>query len=255
MLGQKFEKVPWTIQQTFLGILFTLVPWIVLALLLSSFKGQSTHIARLPFQVDLLNAFVIFFFSVLVEAAFLIAPLYFARRAVHAQEEPHQSVADVLGLRAFNPRKALPAIILLFLAFLAINGVYQYVITVFHLNLQTNDQAIFDQSRVAPITTYATLIASVVAAPFCEEMFFRSFVFMGFRRGMPLVGAIILSSLVFAVAHADPGSFVVLFFIGLALAFLRWYTRSLWPGIILHLLNNGVGAILIILAMQGIMRP
>ena len=69
---------------------------------------------------------------------------------------------------------------------------------------------------------------------------------------MSLVWAIVLSALIFGVAHADPGSFVVLFFIGLALAFVRWRTDSLWPGILLHMLNNGIAALLIVLAMHGI---
>ncbi len=145
-------------------------------------------------------------------------------------------------------------IIVLFITFYFINGLYQYVITVFHLNLQTNDQALLQQSKDAPLTTYATLLASVLVAPFCEETFFRGFVFAGFLGRMPIAVAIVLSALFFAVAHADPGSFAVLFFIGLALAFIRWRTCSLWPGILLHLLNNGVGALVIVLIMTGVIR-
>jgi len=85
-------------------------------------------------------------------------------------------------------------------------------------------------------------------------VFFRGFVFPGLRRAMPVGWAIVLSSLLFAVAHADPGSFAVLFIIGLALAFLRWRTGSIWPGMILHMLNNGIGAVSIILVMQGAMH-
>jgi membrane protease YdiL (CAAX protease family) len=41
----------------------------------------------------------------------------------------------------------------------------------------------------------------------------------------------------------------VLFVIGLALAFLRWRTRSIWPGMALHFLNNFVGALQIFLVL------
>ena len=136
-------------------------------------------------------------------------------------------------------------------AIFAVNFLYSYVITTFHLNLQTNDQVILERSKQAPLTIYATLFAAVFIAPFCEEVFFRGFVFPGLRRAMPVGWAIMLSSLLFAVAHADPGSFAVLFIIGLALAFLRWRTGSIWPGMILHMLNNGIGAVSIILVMQG----
>jgi membrane protease YdiL (CAAX protease family) len=67
--------------------------------------------------------------------------------------------------------------------------------------------------------------------------------------------AIVISSLLFAVTHADPGSFLVLFLIGLALAFLRWHTNSIWPGIVLHTFNNSLAALVIILSMNGAIKP
>lgn len=261
MLEQKFdsvEQVPWTIQQTFLGIFFTLVPWIALAIALGSLNASTRPARSIPLtpQQDLLNAITTFILSTLIEAAFLIGPFYFANRVFRnipsLQRRP--MIWNALGFRRFDVSTALGWIFALFLAVLAINVLYQYILTTFHLNLQTNDQFILQRSKDAPLTTYATLIVSVLVAPFCEEIFFRSFVFMGLLRGMSLVGAIIFSGLIFAVAHADVGSFAVLFFIGLALAFLRWRTRSIWPCMILHALNNGTGVLLIVLTMQGVIR-
>ncbi|GAC1389023.1 MAG: hypothetical protein NVSMB38_01630 [Ktedonobacteraceae bacterium] len=251
---QKLEQTPWTLRQTLSGIFFTLVPWVILAFSLSNLNGKPTQAHRLSPQADLTNAIVVFFFSILVEGAFLIAPFYFANRTVSTFGDRRRSIFYSLGFRRFQWLNAVGMILLLFMAFYLVNGLYQYVITTFHLNLQTNDQVILQQSKDAPFTTYATLIASVLVAPICEETFFRGFVFTGFLNGMPVVVAIILSALLFAVAHADPGSFAVLFFIGLALAFIRWRTRSLWPGILLHLLNNGVGALVIVLVMTGVLR-
>ncbi len=256
MVEQKLEQTPWSLRQTLIGASLTLVPWIILALglagLNSSAKPAQPH--HLSPQADLVSAIVTFFFSVLVEGAFLIAPLYYANRTVSAFGNHRRSVLNALGFRRFQWLGALGMIVVLFLAFYLINGFYQYVITVFHLNLQTNDQVILQQSKEAPLTTYATLIASVLVAPICEETFFRSFVFTGFLNRMPVVVAILLSSLLFAIAHADLGSFAVLFFIGLALAFVRWRTRSIWPGILLHLLNNGIGALVIVLVMHGVLK-
>jgi membrane protease YdiL (CAAX protease family) len=251
LLEQKFDTVPWTIRQTFLGILFTLVPWIALAVGLSFLNTRAPRAKPLPPQLDLSNAIIIFIFSSLIEAAFLIAPFYFARRTMRTSE-PRQSAGKALGLRKFAAGPALLWIVLLFVVVIVINVLYQDIIVNFHLPIQTNDQLILDQAKNEPLTVYATLLASVLVAPFCEEIFFRGFVFMGLLRGMPLVWAVVFSALIFAVAHADPGSFAVLFCIGLALAFLRWRTRSLWPSIVLHLLNNGIGALLIILTMHGI---
>jgi membrane protease YdiL (CAAX protease family) len=61
---------------------------------------------------------------------------------------------------------------------------------------------------------------------------------MGIARSMPIWVAIVVSSLLFGVAHADLGSLAPLVAIGLLLGVVRWKTRSLWPSIFLHTLNN-----------------
>lgn len=255
MVEQKVDEVPWTIQQTFLGILLTLVPWIALAIGLASLNGNAARTTPLPPQVDAMNAVFVLIFSALIEGAFLIAPLYFAMRSYRSLPNKWRLAFQALGFRDFPVGRTLAWIVVLILAILAVDNVYQYVITVLHLHLQTNDQVLLKQSKLAPLTTYATLLVAVFVAPFCEETFFRSFVFIGFKRAMPLIWAILFSALVFGVAHADVGSFAVLFVIGLALALLRWRTRSIWPGMILHALNNAIAALAVVFAMQGILHP
>lgn len=253
-LDEKREQVPWTLQQTITGVLLTLVPWIALALWLASLNSGPGRTTPLPPQFDLANAIVVFIFSSLIEAAFLIAPLTIVLRIFKGYAHQWRHAWQALGLRGFQVGRALSWVIMLFVAIYAINQAYEGLILAFHWHIQTNDQTLLQSAKYAPLTTYATLLASVVVAPFCEEVFFRGFVFMGLLRGMPLGWAIVLSALIFAIAHADPGSFAVLFIIGLALAFLRWRTRSLWPGMLLHLLNNALGALLIVLVMQGVIH-
>ncbi len=256
VVEQKLEQTPWSLRQTLIGTFSTLIPWIILALSLANLNSgaKTTQPRHLSPQEDLTSAIITFLFSALVEAAFLIAPIYYARRTAPTFDNSRRSALNALGFRRFQWMSTVGTIAFLFLSFYLINGFYQYIITVFHLNLQTNDQVILQQSKAAPLTTYATLIASVLVAPICEETFFRSFIFAGFLNRMPLGVAMLLSSLLFAVAHADLGSFAVLFFIGLALALIRWHTRSIWPGILLHLLNNGVGALVIVLVINGVLK-
>ena len=248
---QQPDETPWTIQQTFLGIILTIVPWVVLSIALNAIGGKPVHNTPLSLQADLAAAIITFIFSSLVEGAFLIAPLYFANRAFRSIARHTQLALQALGFRRFNASVVFSWIVLLLLVILAANFLYSYLIQTFHLPLQTNDQLLLMYSKNAPLTTYATLLVAVLVAPVCEEVFFRGFVFPGLLGGMPVGWAIVLSSLIFAVAHADPGSFIVLFIIGLALAFLRWRTKSIWPCILLHALNNGVAALAIVLAMRG----
>ncbi len=255
--GDPLEKdqAPWTIRQTFTGILLTLVPWIVLAFLLDNIGGGKTsNTGTLTPQQDLVAAIITLIFSTIIEAAFLIAPFYYANAVFRGIAHHTKLSLKALGFRKFSVGTTFFWIVVLIIAILAVNNIYQYLITAFHLNLQTNDQVLLAESKKAPLTTYATLLVAVFVAPFCEEIFFRGFVFQGLRRGMPAGWAILFSALIFGVAHADPGSFAVLFIIGLALAFLRWRTKSIWPGMMLHMLNNGIGAIVIVLYIQGIMH-
>jgi len=248
------DIAPWTTQQTFFGTLITLIPWIVLTLILSTLNGSVNITTPLSPQVDLTGAIITIIFSALIEGAFLIAPFYYAN-AAYRTITPHLRLAlQALGFRRFRFGNALFWVIVLMIVIFGVNTFYSYLITVLHLNVQTNDQLLLQQSKVAPLSTYATLFAAVIIAPFCEEVFFRGFVFPGLRHGMSLGWAIIISSLLFGIAHADPGSFPVLFVIGLALAFLRWRTQSIWPCIVLHMLNNGIAALAIVLTMQGIIK-
>ena len=248
------DIAPWTTQQTFFGTLITLIPWIILTLILSYLNGSVNVTTPISAQADLTGAIVTIIFSALIEGAFVIAPFYYAN-AAYRSIAPHLRLAlNALGFRRFRLGNAIFWIIMLMILIFGINTLYSYLITTLHLNVQTNDQILLEQSKVAPLSTYATLFAAVFIAPFCEEVFFRGFVFPGLRHGTSLIWAIIISSLLFGVAHADIGSFPILFVIGLALAFLRWQTKSIWPCMILHMLNNGIAALAIVLTMQGVIN-
>lgn len=79
-LKKKFEEVPWTLQQIFLGILFTLVFGLVTVVALAGLKSSPAR--PLPPDRDLANAIVFFICGLILEAVFLIAPLFYARWAV-----------------------------------------------------------------------------------------------------------------------------------------------------------------------------
>ncbi len=253
------DTVPWTLQQTLLGATLTLVPWLFIVFILNNLGGkQPSSTTPLSPRLDLITAIVNFVLSAAIEAAFLIAPLYIASRFyqdIKRDFKPRGKLAlQALGFRKANIGQTLGWLIVLMVAIYGVNILYQYLISALHLNIQTNDQVLLAQSKYAPLSTYASLLVATFVAPICEEVFFRGFVLMGLARGMPTGWAILISSLLFALAHGDPASFAVLFIIGLALAFLRWRTRSLWPSILLHILNNGLGALLIVLSMWGVIH-
>ena len=93
-------------------------------------------------------------------------------------------------------------------------------------------------------------LASVVIAPLVEEIFFRGFLFQGFRQKYGWVAAIFLSSFFFAAAHLDPVAFIPTFILGCVLAYTFHRSNSLWPGIIFHFLINAFGLISLYIITQ-----
>jgi len=255
LIDQKREEVPWTLPQTVIGLVLSLVPRILISVGLASLSGSgnTTQTRPLSSGADLTNAILLFVLNAIVQATFLIGPFFIARQVLQRLNiAPRiRAILQVLSFRSFKAGQALPLVFVCFLAIFSINLLYQFILNAIHLKLQTNDQTILQLGKVAPLTMYGLLLLAVLVAPVCEEVLFRGFVFSGFLHSMPLAWAVILSALIFAMAHNDPASFPVLFCIGILLALLRWRTRSLWPGILLHLLNNAWSAISIILILHG----
>ncbi len=87
------------------------------------------------------------------------------------------------------------------------------------------------------------LVAGLV--PLAEELLFRGVLYGMLRERWGLAPAVLLSALLFAVAHLVPLLLPALFVMGLVLALLREYTGSLIPCIMLHSLQNGLALVAI----------
>jgi membrane protease YdiL (CAAX protease family) len=94
-----------------------------------------------------------------------------------------------------------------------------------------------------------TFLSLVVLPPVVEETVFRGFLFTGIRNRLKPVAAALITSLLFAVPHllesGQSGSLLWVagidtFTLSLVLCYLRHKTDSLWPGIFLHALKNGI---------------
>jgi len=241
------QPVPWSLRQTIIGVLLTLVPWLAISLgaaALSSPTTATSH-AAIPRQLDIAMGVVVFFFSTLLEAIFLIAPLSIVGR-LRVPGATWRERLGWLGLRRTAVGPALVVIIVGVVAAIASSALYSWVITTLHLPLQTNTDVLLQQGHTQPFTTLGELAAAALVAPVCEEIFFRGFTFAGLLKGMSLLPAMLLSSAVFAVAHVDLGSLVPLFIIGLILAWARWRTDSLWPSIGIHIAYNTFAAVTVI---------
>lgn len=75
-------------------------------------------------------------------------------------------------------------------------------------------------------------------APFVEEMLYRGIILRSFLRQYPAGTAIAHSAAVFGLAHLNVYQFVVALIIGLIIGKMYERTRSLVPGILLHMFYN-----------------
>ncbi|HEY3344573.1 MAG TPA: CPBP family intramembrane glutamic endopeptidase [Anaerolineaceae bacterium] len=93
-----------------------------------------------------------------------------------------------------------------------------------------------------------TLVMAGVLAPIAEELFFRGAIYTWFRERYAVWIAVLASSLLFALGHADTFAVVITSLIlGAVNALVFERTRSIWAPIAIHVVNNSSSVILVYL--------
>jgi membrane protease YdiL (CAAX protease family) len=85
-----------------------------------------------------------------------------------------------------------------------------------------------------------SLLALSVLPALSEEGLFRGFVLSGLGKRFGRTGALWLSALMFGLIHLDIFRFAAVCFLGVFLGYLTLASRSLYPAIVLHGINNGL---------------
>lgn len=92
-------------------------------------------------------------------------------------------------------------------------------------------------SRIDTILAFVTL---VVMAPIAEEVLFRGYLYGKLKNSIPAIVAAIAASLLFALAHGQWNVGVDVFVLSMILCGLRSLTGSIWAGILVHMIKNGI---------------
>jgi hypothetical protein len=134
-------------------------------------------------------------------------------------------------------------------------GIGYYIVTAAYqalVHLHGSDK--LPQSLGVGSSTAALAAAAVfvcVVAPIAEEFFFRGFIFGALRRMHVVVGghdigtwlAAVITGILFGLAHTGSAAaqyLIPLGFLGFVLCLVRWRTRSLYPCMALHSINNSL---------------
>lgn len=97
------------------------------------------------------------------------------------------------------------------------------------------------ESIVSGYEYVLAFIGLVIVAPIAEEVLFRGYLFGKLRAARVKTWiAVVVVSLIFAVAHFQGNVGVDTFALSIVLCLLRVFSGSLWPSIMLHMLKNGV---------------
>ena len=178
--------------------------------------------------------------SVVFDLSLVLAAVYFARLRGPLR-------ASDFGYRRVSLRLAVGAFVGA--------GVIYYVVTALYATLIRLHGTEKLPSELGVGKSTAALIGAAVfvcvVAPICEETFFRGFFFGALRRWRITVAgrdlgtllAAIATGIVFGLAHVGsaPAKYLVpLAFLGFMLCLVRWRTRSLYPCIALHSVNNSL---------------
>ncbi|MFN9545555.1 MAG: lysostaphin resistance A-like protein [Cyanobacteriota bacterium] len=86
----------------------------------------------------------------------------------------------------------------------------------------------------------AFALTAIVLAPFFEEILFRGVLLPVVARQLGAGWAVLISALIFAIAHLSLAELVPLSVLGVGLGLLRWQTGRLAASVCLHALWNGL---------------
>jgi sodium transport system permease protein len=99
--------------------------------------------------------------------------------------------------------------------------------------------------KTIPDLPTALLLFAVIPA-ICEELAFRGFILTGLERGHRARSAIVMSALLFGFMHVLLSLFQQLFnavLLGLVLGLLAVRSKSIVPGVVFHMINNGLAVL------------
>jgi len=119
-----------------------------------------------------------------------------------------------------------------------------------------NLNSAFSGIRNAPNSSrlYLLLVAMFTFGPFAEELFFRGLIYNALRQRIGLISAIIFQAFLFMLFHfrcPERGitSLSLIFALGIVLAVLYEWRKTIWSPIVVHALNNFTFAAPVIILM------
>jgi membrane protease YdiL (CAAX protease family) len=89
-----------------------------------------------------------------------------------------------------------------------------------------------------------TLLGVAIGPGIVEEFWCRGFLGRGLCARYGIAAGVFITSLLFALMHMNPAQIPAYLCMGAYLHFVYFATRSIWPAVLLHAMNNGMAVVL-----------
>ncbi|WP_405154050.1 CPBP family intramembrane glutamic endopeptidase [Paenibacillus sp. FSL K6-0108] len=148
----------------------------------------------------------------------------------------------IRNLRAFGFRMTerkwlLMAVVIGIAAFggcFVIEGIYYHFIT------EINTQADFQTAaQGGPLSLFILIITGAILTPLSEEFVFRGVIANALNRYGAWAG-VVGSAAIFGVIHGFTVILLDAFMVGILVGYLFRKTGSIWPGVVVHIVYNGL---------------
>ncbi len=221
-------------------MLFLIPAWVLLAYVASNLIIAGLlwllNVAHVPLDEALRPAV----FQTVVAATVYILSIAIAIGVPYAVKQ-RKTTLETLGMTRLPSWSDIGLAPVTFIAYLLVVTTIVALITVWFPGFQP-DQAqdigfsVFG-SRLDNMLAFLTL---VVLAPIAEEVLFRGYLYGKLKRHIPVIWAAIATSLLFGLVHLQWNVGVDVFILSLFLCGLRSLTGSIWAGVLVHMIKNGI---------------
>lgn len=171
-----------------------------------------------------------------------MTPVFLVILSGRKKDNPERIFADVLG---FKPIKISTALMTILFTILII-PLATLANAVSMLFVDNVVESITGDVLDVPFVVMFFLIA--VLAPFGEELVFRGAFFRGFRKSGNIFGAVMLSSVLFALMHMNFNQAAYAVLLGIMMALAAEATGSTTTSFIMHMIFNGQSVCLLYLS-------
>ena len=130
--------------------------------------------------------------------------------------------------------------LIVFILNIAVSTFLSYILSLLGYHASTSSG-----TAVAPTwgSFFLSLLTVAILPAICEEFTHRGLLLSGYKK-LGFKKAVILSALMFGLIHLNVNQFFYATVIGLVLAVVTLYSRSIVPAIIIHFMNNGINVYL-----------